>query len=289
MRRPATGHSIARGARCWAGRPRLTACCSSAAMRLTSTAGRRWAARGWSYDDIKQYFKSIERYAPGDPGRAWQVGTYAGRGLPDGPAAHAPLRGSGPAGRAQPFREGPERPTACGGRGLLADVAQRALPGLHRPHLPARCARAPRTCGSRPTPTQPGSSFDGTRCTGVAFRQRGQGPARSGRAREVIVSGGTVNSPHLLHLSGVGPAERLRDIGIEVRHDLPGVGMNYSDHLHRTHLPPGARPAVNQPAGARLAAGAGDGALRTARKRSAHVRRLQRAMLHALARRAGLA
>ena len=50
-------------------------------------------------------------------------------------------------------------------------------------------------------------------------------------AREVIVSGGTVNSPHLLQISGVGPADHLRSIGIAVVHELPGVGANLSDHI----------------------------------------------------------
>ena len=49
-------------------------------------------------------------------------------------------------------------------------------------------------------------------------------------AREVVVSAGTINSPQLLELSGIGQPERLRDLGIEVRHALPGVGENLRDH-----------------------------------------------------------
>ena len=48
--------------------------------------------------------------------------------------------------------------------------------------------------------------------------------------REVIVSGGAINAPHLLQVSGIGPAEHLCSIGVPVRHDLPGVGSNLSDH-----------------------------------------------------------
>lgn len=48
---------------------------------------------------------------------------------------------------------------------------------------------------------------------------------------EVIVSGGAVNSPKLLLLSGIGPAGELEDVGIEVVHDLPGVGKNLQDHM----------------------------------------------------------
>jgi choline dehydrogenase len=71
--------------------------------------------------------------------------------------------------------------------------------------------------------------FEGARCVGVEYLQSGE--TRVARAaREVILSGGTINSPHLLQLSGVGAADHLRSIGVEVRHDLPGVGRNLSDH-----------------------------------------------------------
>ena len=50
-------------------------------------------------------------------------------------------------------------------------------------------------------------------------------------SKEVILAAGAVGSPHLLQLSGIGPAEHLRSIGIEVVHDLPGVGENLQDHL----------------------------------------------------------
>ena len=71
--------------------------------------------------------------------------------------------------------------------------------------------------------------FDGKKCVGVAFRQQGQ--QREARVtREVILCGGAVNSPHLLQISGVGPAEHLRSIGVPVVHDLPGVGGNLQDH-----------------------------------------------------------
>jgi choline dehydrogenase-like flavoprotein len=71
--------------------------------------------------------------------------------------------------------------------------------------------------------------FDGTRAVGV--RLRGDGQERDVRAeREVILCGGAYNSPKLLMLSGVGPAEHLRQLGIEVLIDRPAVGENLSDH-----------------------------------------------------------
>ncbi|MBT5108678.1 MAG: choline dehydrogenase [Rhodospirillaceae bacterium] len=71
--------------------------------------------------------------------------------------------------------------------------------------------------------------FGGKKCTGVAFRQNGQDKVLHA-AREVILCGGSVNSPHLLQLSGVGPAAHLQSLGISVVHESPGVGQNLSDH-----------------------------------------------------------
>ena len=70
---------------------------------------------------------------------------------------------------------------------------------------------------------------DGGRAVGVEYEHDG-GLARTYAEREVILSGGTFNSPQLLLLSGVGPADEIRRAGIEVRHDLPGVGKNLQDH-----------------------------------------------------------
>ena len=72
---------------------------------------------------------------------------------------------------------------------------------------------------------------DGSRrCTGVHV-WTGQEPVHARAAREVILSAGAVNSPQLLQLSGIGPAALLRQHGIDVVHDLPGVGANLQDHL----------------------------------------------------------
>jgi choline dehydrogenase len=71
--------------------------------------------------------------------------------------------------------------------------------------------------------------FDGTRAVGVSYR-RGGGERTARCAREVILSGGTINSPQLLMLSGVGPLEELAKHRIEPVHELPGVGLNLHDH-----------------------------------------------------------
>ncbi|WP_028006573.1 GMC family oxidoreductase [Solimonas flava] len=72
--------------------------------------------------------------------------------------------------------------------------------------------------------------FDGRRAGGVEYVQHGR-TLRARARREVILSGGAVNSPQLLMLSGVGPAEALRALGIGVVHDAPDVGQQLQEHL----------------------------------------------------------
>jgi choline dehydrogenase-like flavoprotein len=75
-----------------------------------------------------------------------------------------------------------------------------------------------------------GLDFDGRRATGVRWRQ--DGTRRGARCRgEVILSAGAIGSPHLMMLSGIGPAAQLASFGIRVLLDKPGVGANLQDHL----------------------------------------------------------
>jgi choline dehydrogenase len=87
--------------------------------------------------------------------------------------------------------------------------------------------------------------FDGRRACGVRFRIDGQ-PREVG-AREVVVSAGAINSPQILMLSGIGPADHLRSHGIDVVLDLPGVGRNLHDHVY-VHYLAGVEPSfsINQ-------------------------------------------
>jgi choline dehydrogenase len=72
--------------------------------------------------------------------------------------------------------------------------------------------------------------FEGSRATGIQYSVNGQ--SRRARARELIVCGGAINSPQLLMLSGLGPAPALRELGIQVKEHLPGVGQNLHDHIY---------------------------------------------------------
>jgi choline dehydrogenase len=104
-------------------------------------------------------------------------------------------------------------------RGRRLSAARAYLhPVSHRPNLTVRC---------RALVTK--IVFEGDRAVGVEYVHRGQHATE--RAGQVILCGGSINSPQLLQLSGVGPASLLRQHGIDVVADLPGVGENLQDHL----------------------------------------------------------
>jgi choline dehydrogenase len=91
-------------------------------------------------------------------------------------------------------------------------------PALGRPHLTTRT-------GALVTSLD----FDGNRCVGATYVHDGLSQqVRAGR--EVIVCAGAIQSPKLLMLSGIGDPEHLREVGVPVRVDLPGVGRNFHDH-----------------------------------------------------------
>jgi choline dehydrogenase len=75
-----------------------------------------------------------------------------------------------------------------------------------------------------------GLELDGERVTGVRYRTGRGGEQVARPDREVLLSAGTIGSPQVLMLSGIGPADELTEVGVTVRHDLPGVGKNLQDH-----------------------------------------------------------
>ena len=81
-----------------------------------------------------------------------------------------------------------------------------------------------------------GLEWDGGRVAGVRYARRGRRALVARAEREVILSAGAIGSPQLLMLSGVGPADELRRVGIEPRHDLRGVGERLQDHPFVTVL-----------------------------------------------------
>ena len=88
--------------------------------------------------------------------------------------------------------------------------------------------------------------FDGKRAIGVEY-ERGGAVERADAAREVILSAGAINSPHILQLSGVGAPEHLTRVGIPVHHALPGVGQNLQDHyIARVSYPVKGTATINE-------------------------------------------
>ncbi len=99
--------------------------------------------------------------------------------------------------------------------------------------------------------------FEGTRAVGVEYEQLGR--RHTVRAGEVVLCGGAINSPALLQLSGVGRAEHLRGLGIDVVADVPGVGEHLQDHLevyiqYASRLPVSIAPGLKWSARPKLAA-----------------------------------
>ena len=181
---------------------------------------------GWSYEDCLPHFKAIESYPPGDDEHRGKSGPLkiedyrtilplTHRFVEAAQQAGYPLTKdlSGAdqegVGYSQMSRNGRFRGSTA--RTFLAEARSRENLKVETNAIATRLL------------------FDGKRCTGVAFNQKGEDRILTA-AREVIVSGGTINSPHLLQISGIGPAEHLKSIGVDVVHDLPGVGRNLRDH-----------------------------------------------------------
>ena len=183
--------------------------------------------QGWSYDDVLPFFKRMERYeADGDD-------RYRGR---DGP-----LRVTNPEPRDPLFatliaaagQVGiPHNPDYNGASQEGIAMSQATIASRQRMST-ARCyldpIRGRQNLHIETDALTESVLIEGKRCIGVRYSVRGE--AREARAgREVVISAGTINSPQLLELSGIGDPERLRNLGIEVRQGLPGVGENLRDH-----------------------------------------------------------
>jgi choline dehydrogenase len=182
--------------------------------------------KGWSFDELLPHFKSIERYAPGSATERGKSGPILVEDYRTTLAlTHRFVDAAQQAGI--PFSQ-----DLNGTRHEGVGYSQMSRNGRFRGST-ARTFLA--QAKGRPNLLIETNAFatrllcEGKRCVGVAFRQRQQD--RQVRVtREVILSGGTINSPHLLQVSGIGPAAYLKSVGIGVVHDLAGVGANLSDH-----------------------------------------------------------
>ena len=191
-----------------------------------------WAAAGndgWGYDDLLPHFKRGE-HADSDRLDAAYHGTEGELNVTDvrspRPLSEAFVQSAVEAGYehnpdfngSQQAGVGQYHVTQKGGaRHSSADAYLK--PVLDRPNLTATTrAQVSRV------------RFDGTQATGVEYHHDGRRLVADA-TEEVVLSAGAIDSPKLLMLSGVGPADHLTDHGIEVVHDSPGVGQNLQDHL----------------------------------------------------------
>jgi choline dehydrogenase len=183
--------------------------------------------QGWSYEEVLPFFKRMERYEGGGDDR------YRGR--------EGPLRVTDPPPREPIFRALIEAAGEVGiphnpdynGASQEGIVMSQATIARGRRQSTARAYLDPvrnrQNLHVETNALGEGLLFDGRRCTGVRYSVGGE-KREAGAAREVVVCGGTINSPQLLELSGIGQPERLQALGIEVRQALPGVGENLRDH-----------------------------------------------------------
>ncbi|MCO5162755.1 MAG: GMC family oxidoreductase N-terminal domain-containing protein [Mesorhizobium sp.] len=183
---------------------------------------------GWGYDDLLPVFKAIEDNQAGDD--AWR-GTGGPLHVTDmSPAVHPLTRRYIEAGRQAglPFNRdfngaaqegvGIYQITTKGGRRMSAARA------FLRPAMTRRNVRA--ETGALATRIL----FEGSRAVGIEYEQNGQ--TKQARAnREVILSAGSVASPQLLQLSGIGPGALLQSLGLPVVHANANVGANLQDHV----------------------------------------------------------
>ena len=195
--------------------------------------------QGWAYEDVLPFFKRLESYDGGGDDR------FRGRDgplrvtnpQPREPFFAAVIKAAGEVGIAH-------NPDYNGARQDGIAMSQATIASGWRMST-ARCyldpARKRRNLRIETGAVADALLFEGRRCIGVRYSVGGE--VREARAaRDVVVCGGTINSPQLLELSGIGQPNRLRSLGVEVRHALPGVGENLRDHYApRTRWAIGAR------------------------------------------------
>jgi choline dehydrogenase-like flavoprotein len=189
----------------------------------------RWAqkgARGWSYADVLPYFRRCE---------TWQGGEDSWRG------------GTGPLGTEfartdDPLYEAWLTAAQASGYPLTADYNGQQQEGFGRAQFTIRNGRRSSAANAFLAPARDRRNLtvalnahttrvilEGARARGVEYVKNGT-MVRAEAQHEVILAAGAFNTPQILMLSGVGPAQHLRDFGIEVLADLP-VGKNLQDHL----------------------------------------------------------
>ena len=211
--------------------------------RTSYDAWEQAGAKEWNFDRLLPYFKRSESSRSGNPALRGVDGPLGvGPADPLGELFDACLSAATECGHScatdisggEDVGFGPVDLNIVGGKRQSAADAY-LNPALPRPNLElADDATVHRLL------------INNGRCFGVEYSANGAGSVSRALAGEVILAAGTIGSPQLLMLSGVGPALHLRDVGLDVALDLPGVGTNLHDHplVDLVYLPTRPIPAA---------------------------------------------
>jgi choline dehydrogenase len=194
--------------------------------RLDYDLWRQSGLEGWSYADVLPYFKKMETHWRG-------AGPYHGG---DGPLAVTRMQGAGlmdevfaqtAAAAGIPYCEDYNGAEQEGFSPSEATIGRGRRQSTATTYLAQARGRRNLTIQTRALVNR--VLLDKGRAIGIEY-QHGNEKIWVYAKREVLLSGGSYNSPQILMLSGIGPADHLGEIGIKVQHDLPGVGQNLSEH-----------------------------------------------------------
>lgn len=189
---------------------------------------RQLGNEGWAYDDVLPYFKKLEDFAHNDDYAYGKGGpVHISRPGIRNPIAKAFANAAVSAGLPynDNFNSGRVR-EGVGPTDVTASRGQR-FSSAHS-YLRRASRRQNLTIATNAHVTR--IDVQGRRAVGVEWRCKNASHNATAK-REIILSAGAIHSPQILMLSGIGPAEHLREHGIALVHDLPGVGQNYRDHV----------------------------------------------------------
>src|SRR6185436_10386391 len=196
-----------------------------------------WAQRGnrgWGYPDVLPYFRRSEKRMASDAGSVDPTFRGAEGNLPitdlewRDPLCEAFIEGAVQMGI--PYNRDYNGSQQAGVSYVQRIIRNGRRVSAARGYLHPAMSRSNLTVRTNAHAT--GLMLEGKRAVGVRYLKGGRGgsPVEVRANREVILAGGAVNSPQLLQISGIGPAALLKSLGIEIRHELAGVGENLRDH-----------------------------------------------------------
>ncbi|SVB23077.1 uncharacterized protein METZ01_LOCUS175931 [marine metagenome] len=186
-------------------------------------------AVGWSYKDCLPYFKRTESWQDGEDnyrGGDGPVATCGGNNMKFNPLYQAFIEAGHEAGYPTTNDYNGEQQEGFGAMHMTVDNGVRA--SASSAYIEEAKKRSNLTILSGVLVKR--VLLNNKTATGVEYKRNGE-IARVNANKEVILSAGSIGSPQLLQLSGIGPREVLRDAGVELQHELPGVGENLQDHL----------------------------------------------------------